>query len=70
MPTPELAADALRGSEGGPLKAEGATTAAMVASGGVVASGGLSGALEGSDGGDFWLSIARWKRHKPNLKGA
>ena len=21
-------------------------------------------------GGDFWLSIARWKRHSPNLKGA
>lgn len=70
MPTPELAAEAARGSLEVGGKGWWATTAAMVASGGVVASGGLSGALEGSDGGDFWLSIARWKRHKPNLKGA
>ena len=70
MPTPELAADALRGSEGGPLKAEGATTAAMGSSRRESCSGGEMGWAGESSRGDFWQSIGRWKRQSPNLKGA
>ena len=70
MPTPALATDAVRGSTGGAVKAAGATTAAIVALSEDFGEGGAVDCVGERECGDFWLSIARWKRHSPNLKGA
>ena len=77
MPTPELAAAADLGSWVGEGKGCCATTAAMLASESRASEAGETMAGTGSSGregdgscGDFWQSMARWKRQRANLKGA